>query len=174
MAENLYFMANGFSTQAALTVSGTPAPVAQPSGASVGHNALLLQLSVPATRQINIVEYGVSLSGSPASAQLLLISNNTATAVGATGVILPYSNPNAPASLLTTASCGYYTATSGTLLVAGVINSVFDQQLLTTNTYVKQFPLAREPVVPASSFCQIVLNVPTTSVTAYSYIVWRE
>lgn len=51
---------------------------------------------------------------------------------------------------------------------------MYDMQVLSSNTYIKQFPLAREPVVPVSGFLQLVLNVPTAAVTCYAYIIWRE
>jgi hypothetical protein len=174
MAENLYFMGAGYLSTTALTGS-TSGPTAVSTG-TAGKTSVLVQVATPSTRQIAIVEYGVSLSGSPASAQLsLLVSSAAATTTNAVaGIILPYTNPNAPTALCvsSTSLCAYFTAS--TAPAPGNCTALFDTQLLTTNTYVKQFPLAREPVVPVSSFLQVCINVPTTAVTAYAYVVWRE
>ncbi len=176
MAENLYFMGSGYLGSSALT--GSTAGPTSISTNTAGKTAALLQLATPAGRQIAVVEYGVSLSGAPSAAQLTLIATSlqvsTVSAGAVAGIIFPYNNANAPASALGSgiSSCAYYTGPSA--LPAGTVAALFDEQLLTTNTYVKQFPLAREPVMAASSFLQICINVPTTAVNAYCYVVWRE
>jgi hypothetical protein len=170
MSENLYIM-----TTTATPTTGVPAGVTTGTSATV-----LIQLAVPTTRQIALIEYGVSFSGAPAAAALSLRSTNascTFTNMTA-GTILPYSNVNAPASLLTAGSTGWVTA-GGTNAVApnGTVNQIYDSQLLTTNTYIKQFPLAREPMVGVSGtaeWLQLCIQVPTTSVNALGYIIWRE
>lgn len=170
MAENLYFMGTG-----ALPTVGVPAGVTTGTTACV-----LLQLAVPSTRQFNLVEYGVSFSGAPAAAALSLRSTNascTFTNMTA-GTILPYSNVNAPTSLATAASSGFVTA-GGTNTVApnGTVNQIYDSQLLSTNTYIKQFPLGREPgagVSGTAEWIQLCIQIPTTSVSAIGYLIWRE
>src|ERR1700733_8780577 len=111
MAENLYFMGNGYSALTVLTGSAG-GPASQPTVA--GKLQPLLQISSPTTRHISIVEYGVPLTGSPAGATVLLFATDTTNPVtGATaGIIAPYSNPDAPTSLCTsgTSNCCYYTA----------------------------------------------------------------
>jgi hypothetical protein len=170
VAENLYYMGNGYTALSGIeTANAAP----QTTG-TAGTASVLMQLATPSTRQINIVEYGVSLTGAPAGANLMLRSCATGGITGTAGIITPYSNPNAPTSLLTssTTACAYSTA--ATAPPANAATGIYDAQLLTTNTYIKQFPLAREPVVAVSNWLMIVINVPTTAVTALCYIIWRE
>jgi hypothetical protein len=164
--ENLFIMANGATTS--LTTAN---PTAQTTG-TAGTASVLMQLTTPATKQITLVEYGVSLSGAPAAATLSL-RNTSSTATVTAGVATAYSNPGGPASVLTysTTTCGYTTAATAP---TGTVAEIYDLQLLTTNTYIKQWPMEREPTVPVSGFLQLVINVPTTAVTAYAYIIWRE
>lgn len=175
MAENLYYMGNGYSALTKLTGSVSTNLVAATS--VVGAFQPLLQLSTPSTRQISLVEYGISMSGSPAGAELLLISTNAACATtgAVAGIIAPYTNtggvPTALCTSGTSNSCYYTAANAGS---TGTVEGVYDQQLLTTNTYVKQFPLAREPIVNVSNFLTISVMVPTTAVNCFCYVIWRE
>jgi hypothetical protein len=172
MSEILYSMGN-FAAPSTLS----PPPV---STGTAGSPSVMLQLATPAsgTRQFSIVEYGVSMTGAPAGANLILRVTPTAATLGTAGTILPYSNVAAPASLAPSAvATSAWNSTGSTVAPAGTSSMVFDAQLLTTNTYIKQFPLGREPVVGVSGtqeFCQIVVNVPTTAVTMLCYIIWRE
>jgi hypothetical protein len=167
MAENLYMVGTGFTAQ--LTTAN---PTAETTG-TAGTASVLLQLATPATGQFCLVEYGVSLSGSPAAASLVLSGRPTTAATVVAGVIEQYSGGAALASrcVTGTSGTGYTTAQTAP---TGTSTNVYDMQLLTTNTYIKQWPLAREPIVPVSTFVQVVINVPTTAVTAYAYIIWRE
>jgi hypothetical protein len=93
------------------------------------------------------------------------------------GIITPYTNPGAPTSVAPSSTSASLYTTAQTTALTGTVQQLFDQQLLTTNTYVKQFPLAREPVFGASAtqeFLNLAVMVPTTAVTAFCYIVWRE
>jgi hypothetical protein len=172
VSENLYFMGNF-----AAPSTTVPAPV---STGTAGSASVMLQLATPAsgTRQFSIVEYGVSLTGAPAGASLLLRQTPTAATLGTAGTILPYSNISAPTSLAPSAvATSAWNSSGSTVAPAGTSGMVYDAQLLTTNTYIKQFPLGREPVVGLSGtqeFLQIILNVPTTAVTALCYVIWRE
>jgi hypothetical protein len=164
--ETLYYMGN-FATPSA----STPAGVSMTAGQEI----CALQLATTATRQLAIVEYGISMSGAPAAATISLreTSATTATAASMTaGSLLVYTQ--GPASQLTssTSACCWYT--SGTALPTATVSQVYDAQLLTTNTYIKQFPLGREPVVPVSAFLQLCVQVPTTAVNMLCYVIWRE
>jgi len=95
----------------------------------------------------------------------------TVTAYVASG-IQKFSDPNAPASLVTlgTANSGYTASAEGTTAAS----RVFDTQLVApTNQYVKQFPLGREPEVAISKFVRIRVTAGT-AVNAYAYIIWEE
>jgi hypothetical protein len=170
MAENLYFMGSGYTALSGIEASNA---TAQTTG-TAGTVSVLLQVGTPSTRQISIVEYGISLSGSPAGASVMLRSCATSGVTVTAGIITPYSNPGAPTALCTssTTTSGYTTA--ATAAPANAATAVYDMQLLTTNTYIKQFPLAREPVVAVSNWLMLCVSVPTAAVTQYSYIIWRE
>ena len=87
---------------------------------------------------------------------------------------MPYSNPNAPASLTTTTTATTAFASSSTAVApAATVNAIFDAQVLSTNTYIKQFPMAREPTVLQADFLQLVVTAGAIS-TAYAYFIWRE
>jgi hypothetical protein len=163
--ENLFFMGNGYS--AALTTAN---PTAQTSG-TAGTASVLLQLATPSTKQITVVEYGLSMTGSPSGATLSL-RNTSATITGTAGIITSY-NIAGPATVLTssTTACCYSTAATAP---TGTVAETYDMQILSSNTYIKQFPLGREPTVPVSGFLQVVINVPTTAVNCYCYVIWRE
>jgi hypothetical protein len=143
----------------------------------------MLQLATPAsgTRQYSIVEYGLSMTGVPSGATLTLRTTSTAATLGTAGVILPYASAmpyaNLPSLAPVSTTTSAYQSAGATIAPAATVNAVYDAQILSTNTYIKQFPLAREPIVGVpgtQEFCQIVLNVPTTAVTVLCYIVWRE
>lgn len=164
MAENLYFMGT-FATPTTGSVVGVT------TGTSA---TVLFQLATPSTKQISLVEYGVSFTGAPAGATLDLRETSTTSVTThlTSGTITAYGPPGANASGCT----GYWLTAGNTNAVAPVATTtqIYDAQLLSTNTYVKQFPLGREPMVPVSAFLICTITVPTTSVTALGYLVWRE
>lgn len=165
MAENLYFMGN-FAAQ----TTGTPTVVNTLTSACVP-----LQLSVPSTRQFNIVEYGVSFNGSPSGVHVELRATSATTTAGTlvAGVILPYTNPGAPTSLSTSGTSNSLYATTMGAPATGTVSGYYDSQQLSSNTYIKQFPLAREPVAGVSTFVQIVVN-SSVALGCTAYIIWRE
>lgn len=163
--DNLYIMTNN-----ALPSTALPTASATTTSANV-----LLQLSAPSTRQFTIVEYGISFDGSPAAIQVQLRA--TSAAASATnmvaGVIQPFTNPDAPTSLSTsgTSNSCYNNGTATT--PNGTVSTVYDSQIISTNQYVKQWPLNREPGVDTSLFVQLCVKA-ATSVGVYAYIIWRE
>lgn len=164
--ESLYYMGN-FATPTAATPAGV--------SMTAGQQICALQLATTATRQLAIVEYGISMSGAPAAAAISLreCSATTATAASMTaGTIQVYTQGPASQLSSSTSTCCWYT--SGTALPTATVGQIYDAQLLTTNTYIKQFPLGREPVVPVSAFLQLCVEVPTTAVNMICYIIWRE
>lgn len=136
----------------------------------------MLQIATPATRQIRIVEWGISFDGSAAATPIRceLVDTNvaaTVTAHVATGV-QPYNNSGAPASLMTlgTAATGYTATAEGTITATrhGDIQFVAG-----TNQYVKQWPLGTEFEVPVSRFLRVRVTA-VAAVNCYTYIVWLE
>jgi hypothetical protein len=163
MAENLYFVGN-------FALPSTTNPTA---AATVSAVSVQLQLAVASGHQYCLVEYGISFAAAPTGALITLRSTNTASTLSTACMTpTPYNNANAPASSTTTTTA---TTAFGTAAVApaATVNQVFDAQVLSTNTYIKQFPLAREPVLLASDFLQIVLTAGLVT-TCYCYFIWRE
>lgn len=164
MAENLFIAYNGAApTTAALTPITT--------GTSI---KTLLQILPPSTVNLHVVEWGISFDGSPAAIKCELVTTGTVAATVTAHVaagVQPYNDPNAPASnvTLSTSATGYTSTAEGSITTT----RYGDYQLLSTNTYIKQFPLGREfKVKPAD-----VLRVRVTAaaaVNAVCYVIWKE
>lgn len=164
MAENLHFVGN-------FALPTTANPVAAPTTVAVN---VQLQLAV-ITKQYCLVEYGISFASAPAGALLTLRSTSAAATLGTACMTpVPYTNPNCPASLTTTTTSTTAFASSSTAVPpAATVNAIYDAQLLTTSTYIKQFPLGREPCILQADFLQLVVTAGAVS-TAYAYFIWRE
>lgn len=166
MAENLYYMGNH-------TLPSTSLPTKVTTGTAA---VVMLQLSVPSTRQFSLVEWGIDFDGSPSAIQVQVRA--TSAAASATnmtaGIITPFSNPGAPTSLSTsgTSNSCFYDGTS-TAAPTATVASIFDTRTLSSNTYDKFWPLGREPVAAVSTFIQICV-LAASAVNATCYLIWRE
>lgn len=133
----------------------------------------LLQVATPSTRPLRIVEWGITFDGSPAAIKCELVQTDVAATVTAhvAAGVQPYDDPNAPASLMTlgTSATGYTASAEGTTTAT----RAFDFQSLSTNNYVKQWPLGREPQVPVSKFLRVRVTA-AAAVNALCYVVWIE
>jgi|SRR3990172_5232321 len=141
-----------------------------------------LQLNVPDTGQIRLIEWGVSFDGSAAATPVLLEVATTDTAqtgltAHSTTTIksIDYDVTTGPPSRLTmgTSATGYGapTITSNTTL-----RPIDRQYVAPTNQYIKMWPLGREPIIGAGtveSFLQFRIKVQAT-VNAIIYAVWEE
>lgn len=138
---------------------------------------MMIQLDVPSTIQLKLIEWGISFNGSaPGTPNTVELSQAaTGTTVGTaytTSTVLPLNDPNAPSTRLTLASSGFYGA--ATTRTSTTVTRVFDAQLVApTSQFVKLWPLGREPVVAASSKLQLSMNLQA-AVTALAYVVWEE
>src|SRR4051812_34538339 len=105
-----YLMLNG-------TAPGAAAAVAVTTGTAI---KTMLQLATPATRAIRIVQWSISFDGSAAATPIkveLVEPSGAATVTAAIAAdISKFSDPNAPASLLTlgTTATGYTASGEGT------------------------------------------------------------
>lgn len=133
----------------------------------------LLQIGVPSTRDIRIVEAGVSFDGSAAATPIKVELIETDVAATVTSVTpTKFDDPNAPVSLCAggTALTGHTATAEGTITAV----RVFDAQLVAPSAgYLKQFPLGREPGGNVSKFVRIRVTAPA-AVNAYAYIIWEE
>lgn len=136
----------------------------------------MLQISTPSTRPIRIIEWGVSFDGSSSATPIKceLIETDVAATVTAhvAAGVQKYSDPNAPASLVTlgTANTGFTASAEGTTTASRTLDF---QYVAPTNQYLKQFPLGREPEVAVSKFVRIRVTAGA-AVNAVCYIVWEE
>lgn len=155
---------------------GAAGPVSQPTGTAI---RTLLQIAVPSTRQFKIVEWGISFDGSAAATPIkceLLTCSGAATMTTALSAadIVSLSDPLGPASLTTFSTA--LTAFASAAVTEGTLTSVrlADGQLVApTAQYIKQWPLGREPLAPASSFIRVRVTAAAT-VNAICYVVWGE
>lgn len=141
----------------------------------------MLQLSTPATRQIQLLGWGFSLDDPPgADAVFELIQSDVASTSGTAHVaagIQPLV-PGTPASLLTlgTGNTGYSFATLGTptavrVFEARSMSSVSGESAL---DYEKIWVPDARPVIAVSTFVQVRATTPTTAVDGRFWIVWDE
>jgi hypothetical protein len=138
----------------------------------------LLQLQASSSRPITIVEWGVSFDGSAAATpvQVELVDTYsvaaTVTAHVAAG-IQPFDGvADSPASTVTlgTAASGYTASAEGTTTQS----RTFDyQQVAPSASYVKQFPLGSQPLLPVSHNLRIRVTA-AAAINAVVYALWIE
>lgn len=165
----LYLIANGpMQTTAAF------APVT--TGTSI---KTLLQLKPKAGVDLVIVEWGISFDGFAAAApgKIELIETDVAATVTAAVAadITRYNSPGGPDAdtglvTLGTTSTGYTSTGEGSITAVRNLDS---PQFLapSTQSFFKQFPLGREPVIAAGKFGRIRVTFGA-AVNAYAYIVF--
>lgn len=163
MAGKLYKAANG-----AMPTTAAFVPVT--TGTAI---KTLLQIATPTTDQLRIVAWGIELDGSPSAIKCELIQTDVAATVTAhvAAGVQPYDDPNAPASNMTlgTAATGYTATAEGTITAT----RQFDELLMSANTYVREWSLGREPVVPISKFLRVRVTA-AVAVNAWTWIIWEE
>jgi len=122
----------------------------------------LLQVTAPSTRQLVIVSWGITFTGTPAAIACELINTTTVAGGTPTAVTPSIETPGGAASL---ATAGFSPGTEGTVVATC---RVFDHQILSTNNYSYEFSLGREPILDVSQ----VLRVRTTSAASVNAICW--
>lgn len=156
--DNLYQAWNG-------AMATTAALAAVTTGTAV---KTMLQIATPSTRDLRVVAWGYSYTGTPAAIATELIQTDVAATVTAhvTAGVQPFSDPNAPASLVTlgTTATGYTSTSEGTITATRLI----DMQEATAYTYAYEWPLGHEPRIPISKF----LRVRVTAAAAVNMICW--
>lgn len=129
----------------------------------------LLQISTPATREIRIVEFGISFDGSVAATPIKVeLLQTDVTATGLTSVTPTlYSSPLGPASLCT---AGFTATGEGTITATRVFFADF---VAPTVQFPYQFLPEDRPVIPVSKFLRIRVTAGAAR-DAYCRIVWEE
>lgn len=163
----LYWAANGvMPTTAALTAVTTGTAI-----------KTMLQIATPATRQFEVVKWGVNFPTPPTAPVVCELVetgaiNATVTAHVAAGV-QPYDNPDAPASLATlgTAATGYTSTAEGAI----VATRYADYETIPTGvgSYTWEWALGRGFVMGESRFLRVRMTT-ATAVNAVCFIVWSE
>lgn len=159
----LYIAANGAAPTTAALVAVT-------TGTAI---KTLLQVATPSTKDIKVVEWGISFDGTPSAIKCELVQTDVAATVTAhvAAGVQPYDDSNGPASLMTlgVSATGYTSSAEGSTTAT----RYGDVQILSANTYVKQWPLGREFRVPVSKFLRVRVTA-AAAVNAYCYIIWSE
>lgn len=156
-------------------LSTTTAVGAGTSYASGGKVAI--QLDIPSTLNVKIIEWGISFNGSTAAvpANVELVQTNTASTTSTahtTSTVLPIGDN----TLTTRLNFGAATDTGygNGAITSTTTEKNFDKQYIApTNQYIKQWPLGREPVAAGGKFVQLRVDT-TATVSAIAYIVWEE
>ena len=151
----------------------TTAPIEVTTGTAI---KTLLQFQPSTTIGARIVEWGISFDGSPVDGQIELVETGTVAATvtaHVTAGITKYDpaavaggDPVTNLIQVGTTATGYTATAEGTTTVA----RLFDFQQMSTNQYVKQFPLGREPWVETANILRIRVTF-ATAVNAYCYII---
>lgn len=140
----------------------------------------MLQLATPATRMIQILEWGFSLDDPPgADGVIELLQTDvaaTVTAHVASGVF-PL-DPNGTASLLTlgTTATGYTASGEGTVTATrpfdvASLSSVSGESGL---SYVRTFMPDDRPIVAVSKFLRVRATTPTTGSDMRCFVTFQE
>jgi hypothetical protein len=121
----------------------------------------LLQGTAVSTRDMRIIEWGITFTGTPAAIQCELIQTTT-VAGGTPTAVVPTVVTGGNAALST---WGFSPATEGTIVAT---TKVYDSQILSVNNYQKVWELAQEPVVAASQ----VVRVRVLAAAAVNALTW--
>jgi hypothetical protein len=135
----------------------------------------LLQVAAPATRELQVVSWGISFDGSAAATPGTVELIQTDVAATVTAHVAAGVTPldaGWPASLVTlgTAATGYTAMAEGTTTAS----RVFDGQLVApTNQYVYQYPYDERPMVAAGKFLRVRVTF-AAAVNAICWVCWDE
>jgi hypothetical protein len=140
----------------------------------------MLQLATPATRMIQLLEWGWSSDDPPGADGVieLLQTDVAATVTAHVAAGVPNLDPNGPASLLTlgTSATGYTATAEGSTTAS----RVFDVCSLSSTSgesglsYVRQWMPDARPIIPISKFLRVRATTATTAIDLRCYVVFQE
>lgn len=145
-------------------VPTTAAPVHVATGTAI---KTLLQLTAPSTKQLNIVQWGISVDGSPNAVVCELINTTTVAGTGMTAVTPTVLTPGAPAAL---GVAGWSPSAEGTVAAT---TRTFDYVKLSSNAYKWEWSLGREAILDVSQVLRVRVTA-AVSVNAICWIQWEE
>jgi hypothetical protein len=140
----------------------------------------MLQLATPATRQIQVLEWGFTIddtSGADGVVELLQTDvAATVTAHVAAGV--PNLDPNGTASLLTlgTSATGYTATVEGSTTATRPFDAVALSATTSESpyTYTRTFMPDARPIIAISKFLRVRATTPTTGVDMRCWVIFNE
>lgn len=142
----------------------------------------MLQVATPATRQLQLIEWGYSLDDPPgADAVIELLQTDvaaTVTAHVASGV--QPLDPNAPASLVTLGvnATGYTATVEGSTTATRMFDCIglssVSAEAAAGLLYVRQFMPDARSIVAVSKFLRVRVTTPTTAVDMRCFVTWDE
>ena len=154
-----------------------PTTAAQVKVAVANGVKTMLQLSTPATREIQLIAWGFSIDAALAGVVELLQTDVAATVTAHVAAGVQPLDPNAPASLLTlgTANTGYTASAEGSTTAT----RVFDvQEVAATSppnlSYSYQWVPAERPIIPVSKFVRVRTTFGATTSSMVTWICWDE
>ena len=154
-----------------------PTTAAQVKVAVANGVKTMLQLSTPATRQIQLISWGYSIDAALAGVVELMQTDVAATVTAHVAAGVQPLDPNAPASLLTlgTANTGYTASAEGSTTAS----RVFDVQEVASSSppnlsYSYQWTPAERPIVAISKFVRVRTTFGATTSSMVCWIVWDE
>lgn len=140
----------------------------------------MLQLSTPATRQIQLIAWGFSLDDPPGADGVIecLQTDVAATVTAHVAAGVQPLTPGQPASLLTlgTANTGYTASAEGSITATRVFDVVSLSSATGESplTYEKIWVPDARPIVAVSTFLRVRATTPTTAVDLRCWFVWDE
>lgn len=154
-----------------------PTTAAQAKVAVANGVKTMLQLSTPATRQIQLISWGYSADTATAGEIELLQTDVSATVTAHVAAGLQPLDPNAPASLLTLGveNTGYTSSSEDTTVAA----RVFDVQFLAASappnlSYSYQWMPDERPIIAVSKFVRVRTTFAATTTSLVCWICWDE
>ena len=154
-----------------------PTTAAQAKVAVANGVKTMLQLSTPATRQIQLIAWGFSADTATAGEIELLQTDVAATVTAHVASGVQPLDPNAPASLLTlgVSNTGYTASAEGTTTAS----RVFDVQFLAASSppnlsYSYQWTPAERPIIAVSKFLRVRTTFAATTTSLVTWICWDE
>jgi len=158
-------------TIGATSTSSTVAPISTSTAIKT-----LIQLQSSSSDKLTICQWWIEFDGTtaapPVKVELLRTTTNATVTAYTSSDIVKWSDANAAASsiALSTTASGYNASAEGTF---GTVQTLEVHHVMPSSGILVQYPLGREPTVPAST--NLRLRVTTaTAYNAYAGIVWEE
>jgi hypothetical protein len=142
----------------------------------------MLQVSTPATRQLQLISWGFSLDAAPATTGVgvveLLQTDVAATVTAHVAAGVQPLDPNAPASLMTlgVSNTGYTASAEGSTTAARMFDAVEVAGVSNgagPTVYGYQFMPDERPIVAISKFLRVRVTF-SAAVNMLAWLVWDE